>query len=351
MKAKNLCVYAGLCAGVASVATGQVQKTGELQQATAGQKIDPIQIAKAGVRDGKIVFQSDWIDYNGGVSRASMVQIFDCYGDADADGAPDGGDLCGLANPGSRWFFGTGYCNMFVTNDMTVDPGTILADGSYRIDFAWFWTVGGSFTSEPCIVAVFTQDSAPCDPDSFDYSGWLLNYGTLASGVGGGYYLSNVTLSTGTWPLPTGGSGSYFIFYLNAVTTSGAFVLATCAQSMLWGTPDNHGQYAGAGTQTPLEFDDDVFLDGSHTSSECYTISFTSICPSILGAMGQFWGNTEDDACGFADCDGNGSVNTQDFLCYLGLWSTVDAGADCDGNGSINTQDFLCYLGLWSQCR
>ena len=347
MKAKNLCVYAGLCAGVASVATGQVQKTGELQQATAGQQIDPLQIAKAGIRDGKIVFQSDWIDYNGAASRGTMVQIFDCFGDADADGAPDGGDLCGLSQPGSRWFFGTGYCNMFTTNDMTVDPDTVLEDGAYRADFAWWWTASGSFTSENCIIAIFTQDSAPCDADSFDYSGWLLSYGTLAHG---GYYYSNVTLSSGTWPLPTGGSGSYWIMYLQDVTTSGAWVLATCAQTMLWATPDNHGHYAGGSTQGPLQFDDDTVFDGSHTSSECYSYSYSTLCPSILGAMLQFWGNTGDE-CGFADCDGNGSVNTQDFLCYLGLWSSGDSAADCDGHGSINTQDFLSYLSLWSACR
>lgn len=363
MKAKNLCVYAGLCAGVASVATGQSQKSVDLQQVAAGQNVQPLQIAKAGMKDGKIVFQSDWMDYNGGNSRASMVQVFDCFGDGSdgpADGAPDGGELCPpLTQPSSRWYFGSGYCNMFYTNDMTVDPDTVIADGAYRFDFAWFWTVNGSFTSETCVVAVFTQESDPCDLDTFDYSGWLLNYGTLASGVGGGYYYSNVTLSTGIWPLPSDGDGSYAVFFLSEVTTSGAFVLATCAQAMLWGTQDNAGHYDGAGTQDPEEFDDDFIVDGSHTSSECYTYSYTSLCPSVLGGMAQFWGNTADgnDCLGtFPNCDGNTVVNTQDFLCFLGKWSAAfqsgnyDADADCDGNGSINTQDFLCFLGLFAGC-
>jgi hypothetical protein len=56
----------------------------------------------------------------------------------------------------------------------------------------------------------------------------------------------------------------------------------------------------------------------------------------------------------FADCNGDGTVNTQDFLCYLGLWSAAfqsgnyDPDADCNDDGTINTQDFLCFLGLWA---
>ena len=59
------------------------------------------------------------------------------------------------------------------------------------------------------------------------------------------------------------------------------------------------------------------------------------------------------DPCvdGYANCNGDGDVNTQDFLCYLGLWSAGDPAADCNGDGTVNTQDFLCYLGLWSGCQ
>jgi hypothetical protein len=59
------------------------------------------------------------------------------------------------------------------------------------------------------------------------------------------------------------------------------------------------------------------------------------------------------DPCldGYANCNGDGAVNTQDFLCYLGLWSSGNLAADCNGDGVVNTQDFLCYLGLWSACQ
>jgi hypothetical protein len=50
----------------------------------------------------------------------------------------------------------------------------------------------------------------------------------------------------------------------------------------------------------------------------------------------------------YADYNGDGAVNTQDFIAYLGAWAAGDLAADCNGDGVINTQDFLCFLGLWA---
>jgi hypothetical protein len=285
----------------------------------------------------------DWAPYGGMGGTRDAQRVYDCI--ERTGECPDG-----------YFYLGTSFCNMFWTNDMTVAADTSLDDGASRVDLAWFWTAGGSFTSEHCIIAVFTQDSVPCDPDSFEYTGWLLDYGTLMSGVGGGYYFSNVELTTGVWPLPTGGTGSYFMFYLQEVTSSGAWVLATCAQPMLWATGEDRGDPAAPGTQGPLQMDDTAVMDGRHSSSECYSYAITD-CPYELGGAAAFWGVREDGCLGvFPNCDGNGEVNTQDFLCFLGKWSAAfqsgnyDADADCDGNGAINTQDFLCFLGRFAAC-
>jgi hypothetical protein len=63
------------------------------------------------------------------------------------------------------------------------------------------------------------------------------------------------------------------------------------------------------------------------------------------------------DPCldGDANCNGDDAVDTQDFLCYLGLWAAgfnggTDAG-DLDGDGDTDTQDFLIFLGLWAGCQ
>lgn len=53
------------------------------------------------------------------------------------------------------------------------------------------------------------------------------------------------------------------------------------------------------------------------------------------------------DLCG-ADIDGDGQLNTQDFLLFLNLWASGDSRADWNGDGSINTQDFLAYLNDWA---
>ena len=57
------------------------------------------------------------------------------------------------------------------------------------------------------------------------------------------------------------------------------------------------------------------------------------------------------DPCDFADFNSDGTVNTQDFLAYLGAWAAGNMAADCNDDGTVNTQDFLCFLGLWAGCQ
>ena len=86
-------------------------------------------------------------------------------------------------------------------------------------------------------------------------------------------------------------------------------------------------------------------VTASTAPDECYFYDF-GVCPDPLGTMIAFYGGG-DGGC-IADCDGNGEVNTLDFLCFLNLFSAGDPGADCDGNGVINTLDFLCFLNAFS---
>ena len=48
------------------------------------------------------------------------------------------------------------------------------------------------------------------------------------------------------------------------------------------------------------------------------------------------------------DLNGDGEVDTQDFLAFLNAWSSGDPLADWNADGTINTQDFLAYLDDWS---
>ncbi|MFG0284973.1 MAG: hypothetical protein ACF8R7_11170 [Phycisphaerales bacterium JB039] len=53
------------------------------------------------------------------------------------------------------------------------------------------------------------------------------------------------------------------------------------------------------------------------------------------------WG-CADSGC-YADCDGSGSLDFFDFLCFQDAFGTGDPYADCDGSGSLDFFDFLCY--------
>ncbi|QKK06950.1 MAG: hypothetical protein HND58_01430 [Planctomycetota bacterium] len=68
-----------------------------------------------------------------------------------------------------------------------------------------------------------------------------------------------------------------------------------------------------------------------------------------------FVGLSVVDGCQ-ADWNGDGSVNTQDFLAYLNDWNVqrvMDCSggvcsADLNGDGTVNTQDFLLFLNFWT---
>lgn len=48
------------------------------------------------------------------------------------------------------------------------------------------------------------------------------------------------------------------------------------------------------------------------------------------------------------DWNGDGTVNTQDFLAYLNDWAARDPRADLNSDGVINTLDFLAFLNAWA---
>ncbi|MCA9278025.1 MAG: M23 family metallopeptidase [Phycisphaeraceae bacterium] len=47
-------------------------------------------------------------------------------------------------------------------------------------------------------------------------------------------------------------------------------------------------------------------------------------------------------AC-YPDCDGSGSLNIFDYICFGNAYSTNDPYADCDGSGSLNIFDYICF--------
>ncbi|MCC7387482.1 MAG: hypothetical protein IT431_01810 [Phycisphaerales bacterium] len=304
--------------------------------------VTPTRIAPAVYAGHRAQRVGDWLEYQPGHGWGDPV--FDCYGDWDRDGVPDGADWCGLG--AARWYLGSGFCNLFVTNDMTLPFGTMSDDGLYRLDLAWYWTAWGPSTTEQCVIGVFTQDSMPCEPDSLDYAGWLIDFGTLA-GCPAGYYHASLDLSgTGSWPIRWEASGSYVIAFL----TNDGEEFASCAQPMLWGTGDATGDFVAPGTQGPNQFDEVYFSDGFHDEYECRDYAL-GVCPDPLGAMLRFWGTLCCAPCHIVNCNWDNSIDTTDFLCYLNLWAVSDPDADLNNDDIVNVRDFIWFLDVWAECR
>lgn len=49
-----------------------------------------------------------------------------------------------------------------------------------------------------------------------------------------------------------------------------------------------------------------------------------------------------------ADLNGDGLLDTRDFLLFLSNWAADDSVADWNDDGVINTQDFIAYLNSWT---
>ncbi|MCW5775067.1 MAG: hypothetical protein KIS87_01300 [Phycisphaeraceae bacterium] len=67
----------------------------------------------------------------------------------------------------------------------------------------------------------------------------------------------------------------------------------------------------------------------------------------VAGPYNNLLGNmflAECPADCYADCNGDGEVNTLDFLCFLNRFVAGDPRADCNGDSEISSLDFLCFL-------
>ncbi len=51
----------------------------------------------------------------------------------------------------------------------------------------------------------------------------------------------------------------------------------------------------------------------------------------------------EDAAACYPDCDGSGTLNIDDFICFQTFYAIGDPYADCDSSGNLNIDDFICF--------
>ena len=85
-------------------------------------------------------------------------------------------------------------------------------------------------------------------------------------------------------------------------------------------------------------------------AAEGSTVAYSVIATDMAGNPGQS-GTLEFVSGGggcAADCDGSGSLNILDFVCFQNEWTAQTPAGDCDGNGSYNILDFVCFQDLFT---
>ena len=332
-------------------AFGQIAPPGSatqrsLQPAAPGAKIAPLRIAAIG-RDLKL--KGPWLDYPGGLAQACGQELnFDCF-------EPPGTNYTPCKSGQNPWFFGLGFQNMFVTNDMTVERGTegLTSD---RILVAWHWFVNGSGTSEQCFIAVFTAedfDDTCAGPAAANfYDGVIMDFGILPSG-NGSYWVDAELCNVGLLlQNPLDGSGAYEItFAKDYDPANGQLTLATSAQPMLWGVKPE-----APGSQGPIQWDDTDPPDHRYTApDECHDYSNPNRCPDPLGAMFAMYTATGGPPpcggllCGDTNCDGRfDGADIDAFFFALGDPGTwvrryplcdLLCAADINGDARVNGGD------------
>lgn len=54
------------------------------------------------------------------------------------------------------------------------------------------------------------------------------------------------------------------------------------------------------------------------------------------------WIGVESLGC-YNDCNQDGTLSVDDFICFMTYYSLGDQFADCDGNGTLNLDDWICW--------
>lgn len=107
----------------------------------------------------------------------------------------------------------------------------------------------------------------------------------------------------------------------------------------------------GSGWFSDLAFDENGVLWGVHSQNQAvYTIDVANAIMNFE-FNGRYVGLTFSPTA--ADCpadfNGDGEVNTLDFLAFLNAYNAGDPRADFNGDGTINTLDFLAFLNAFNE--
>ena len=230
-----------------------------------------------------------------------------------------------LTSAASAQFYGGDFNGV---NGLSSEKNTIVSDAYVFDNFNW----GGG-----PVATVFGRFLSDVDPISGGE--WEIRSG-ISEGNGGTLVLSGTTVISWTITGPGGfgfpertlvmdggnanlPAGSYWVGVRPIGNGSGRAFVETTSGTNGIGGPLNDGN----------SFFHSSFFGTNYTKTE-----------NILGAKADFsYGvTTGGDEC-YADCDGSGELDVDDFICFQTAFGTGDKYADCDSSGELDIDDFICY--------
>ncbi len=216
-----------------------------------------------------------------------------------------------------------------------LDPD--LANGIVRWD-GNTWTRVGS-TLGP-IAAVYTL----CSADLGD--GRKLYPGGEFDGNDGN--LHNVAVWDGSLWQPLGEGLPFVVGSLHQIETDQGRRLAATPYRFTSNQPDDMVYLWDGVAWTPFGSESDGSPRGlaqaHHEYEAVYVVgTFTEVAGVPSEGIARFGCET----C-LPDFNGDGTLDTRDFVAFLGAWAAGDGSADLDGNGVIDTRDVVAFLGAWS---
>lgn len=240
-----------------------------------------------------------------------------------------------------------------------VDAMVIHDDGSGAALYA-----GGSLDSQPSSRqdAVVKWDSSdwsrvgdPLDSASADVLALCsADLGDGAKLYAGGRFdglndnLQNVAVWDGASWEPLGDGLPEMVLALSQIETEDGPRLAAAINEFTDGAPAERVYLWDGAAWSPFGAVAEGIVKGiAQASHEGGAVYLGGVFHEVAGVPSEGIARWSCEECA-GDFDGNGVVDTRDFIAFLNAWALGDASADTDGNGVVDSRDVIAFLNGWN---
>ncbi|MCA9277558.1 MAG: hypothetical protein H6815_02080 [Phycisphaeraceae bacterium] len=235
--------------------------------------------------------------------------------------------MCTAHSPSSAGTFGalgTGLTTFVATNAATTSASVIVAHPV-------------SPTGVEADISVSNSGSLPIGTlATYTFVGTNGNITLTLNGTSSSSYEAVWASGGSFWTWPTFTPGRFYRHTLcieNSNTSND--VLATAVMV------DEYDPSTGAVLNSVTQQITPPFVIPGYTRfDEFVAISIDKPSPSPATAIDNIV--IEEKAC-YPDCDGSGSLDLFDYICFGNAYAMQDPYADCDGSGQLNIFDYICF--------